>query len=289
MTQRKVFLLVVCLLLAACNLPQNLAGPQAWIDAPLDGSSLPLASYEIVFHAFAQGSPAAVELSINGLPVALQTGPDEPLMTVRYLWSPPKPGTYTLAARARDRQGTWGSPHVHTVTIGDPTPTPSPTETLTLTPTPTLTLTATPTPRAARLAFINTTRPDQVRYGTCSPNVLTFEVKADPADGVTGMVVFTRLQDQETGKNSGWDQGTALSPHGNGVFGRELNTNQLNGAGLYRNALLAYQFVATAAGGGILGRSPVYGDVTVTRCGIRVLPVPQGHTLTPSPTVEHVK
>jgi hypothetical protein len=294
MTYRKVFLLFLSLLLVGCNLPQDLTAPQAWIDAPLDGSTLPLAPYNIVFHAFAQGNPAAVELTINGQQVSLDpVSFDQPLVTIHYQWSPMQPGSYIITAHTQDRKGVWSSAHTHTVMIGSasPTSTPAltltPTPSLTLTPTPTLTSTATftvtATPTAAELVFINTTQPNRVYRGSCLPNQLTFEVTTNPTNEINGMVVFTRLQDTNSSKNSGWDTGTVLNPQGNGVFRRSINTSLLNGVGQFKSAQLSYQFVATTVDNTILGRSQVYSDVLVTQCGLRGISVPVASTPTPTP------
>jgi len=80
MTRRSILLIVTCIFLAGCNLSQG-TRPQAWIDAPLDGSSLLLAPYTIVFHAFAAGNPQAVELTINSQAVT----PDASNWTSRWL------------------------------------------------------------------------------------------------------------------------------------------------------------------------------------------------------------
>ena len=109
--------------------------PQAWIDAPLDGSTLPLSPYEIIFHASAPGNPAAVELTINGQPAALgSVSLGQSLVTIRYPWNPEQPGVYTITARTRDNMGNWSSPHTHVVSIGGPTITVTPVITVTVSP-----------------------------------------------------------------------------------------------------------------------------------------------------------
>jgi hypothetical protein len=84
--------------------------PQAWIDAPLNESYLPLEQYEIVFHISGQDSIALGELSINNQVVESQPNPDssKKLATLKYLWNPTEPGTYLLSVRAQDTDGTWG-------------------------------------------------------------------------------------------------------------------------------------------------------------------------------------
>lgn len=84
--------------------------PQAWIDAPLNESYLPLDPYEIVYHISGQESIAKGELSINDQVVETLSNPDssKKLATLKYLWTPTEPGTYLLSVRAQSADGTWG-------------------------------------------------------------------------------------------------------------------------------------------------------------------------------------
>lgn len=116
-------------------------GPRAWIDAPLDGSHLPLAAYEVVYHGTDPGGVTQLELSVNGAVVASSPSADaaETLVTVRYNWEPAAAGNYTLQARAQGRSGAWGEHATAVVVVGEvetPTPTPTPSEEPTLPPTP---------------------------------------------------------------------------------------------------------------------------------------------------------
>jgi hypothetical protein len=97
--------------LAACNLPGPddavaAAGPQAWIDAPLDHDTLPLAPYEIVAHASDPGGMAQIEISVDGAVIGTISG-SEPLLTARQTWTPPAPGEYLIQARALNSGGVW--------------------------------------------------------------------------------------------------------------------------------------------------------------------------------------
>ena len=55
-------------------------GSQAWIDAPLPGSSLPLAAVEIVAHAASPDGIAAFEINLNGQ-LLTSTEPTRPALT----------------------------------------------------------------------------------------------------------------------------------------------------------------------------------------------------------------
>jgi hypothetical protein len=140
-TRKCARFLILALLLAACDAPvpqpQAVAGgdaeqgrvPLAWIDAPLDGSSIPLAPYEVVYHGGDWGGVAQIELSVNGQVVASESGfgSSQTLVTMRYVWTPPAPGNYTLRARTQNRWGDWGEHASATVTVGAEAETPPPT------------------------------------------------------------------------------------------------------------------------------------------------------------------
>ena len=63
--------------------------PQAWIDAPLNESYLPLDQYEIVYHISDQEGIAQGELSINNQVVESLPNPDtsKKLATLKYIWT----------------------------------------------------------------------------------------------------------------------------------------------------------------------------------------------------------
>lgn len=136
MKKTNLFLLLALLaaLVTACD-PQaqqaaQASGPRAWIDNPLDGSSLPLAACEVVWHGAHAAGVAQLELSVNGAVVATIANPDpaQTLVTARYAWTPPAPGNYTLQARAQSQPGDWGAPATAIVTVGGETEAPVPTQ-----------------------------------------------------------------------------------------------------------------------------------------------------------------
>ncbi len=145
------FILVLVCLSAACGPTLGLkitdpaAGPSAWIDAPLNYSSLPLAEYDVVSHASDPGGIAAFELSVDGKVVATAPVPGDQagatLAHVQQPWQPAAPGVYLLSVRARDTQGNFGPYAYAHVTVGQVTATP--TVTPTVTPSATITPTAT--------------------------------------------------------------------------------------------------------------------------------------------------
>ena len=280
MNARKYLLLVACLLLAACNMPQNPAsGARAWIDAPLDGSTLPLAPYEIIFHAYAPANPAAVQLSINGQNV--EVGPadlSQPLATVHYLWSPDRPGRYVIMASSQDAKGNWSSPYIHTVMIEAATHTPTLTVTATSTPTltPTLTPTRTLTPTVALGISLLSKSTDEFffRGTTCGPTELTLKVQVSDPLKMKGVTLFFHLQDVASGNVTDWNSGVEMQAEGNGRFSITIPAQSIPSYDSYRQARFLYQFVGTDSKHGVIFRSPVYSDVILSYCGVLIIEPP---------------
>ena len=141
------------ILLAACSFPTIAggSGPYAWIDAPLDGSILPVdAPVQIVSHASAAGGIAKVELSIDSSVLSTDDVPEagQAYVLMQQSWTPTQPGTYQVRVRSETSGGQWSGYAVVNVTVeGSPSPTPVPSDTPTpvITFTPTLVITSTPT------------------------------------------------------------------------------------------------------------------------------------------------
>ena len=180
-----------------CNKPQaNVilqpppAVPRAWIDAPLDGSTIPLEPYEVVFHIANLNGVNRGELSVNGavIPSLKNPGGSEPLATLRHVWTPDRPGTYTLKVRSQSASGQWSDYSQAVVTVKGPTPTrnitPTPTRTPTNTPTPTLVI-------SSAFGFTHEVSTSQFYYGGCAPGKATFSVVVSDPAAVKSVFLFT--------------------------------------------------------------------------------------------------
>jgi hypothetical protein len=140
---RFLFLLTFALATVRCapQVSTGGGGPQAWIDAPLEGMQLPLAPYEIVTHAEDPAGISQFEFSINNSVIATTAGSAGSLSTVRQMWNPAAPGDYVISVRAMSASGAWGGEAVVHVNIYDAqfkTPVPL-TATAPALPTPTIT------------------------------------------------------------------------------------------------------------------------------------------------------
>lgn len=282
--------LLTGMLLSACNLHhseeiaavEQAGNIQTWIDAPLDGSTIPLASYEIVLHVFDPAEVRQVELSANGSLLANLPNPDpgKQLATLKYFWRPASPGNYMLKARAQSAGGDWSSEAVAVVTVSDFTMTPVITTTASVTPTSTLTATLTVTSTVAELSFTPQISTSTFYYGACGSDQVTIQVQV-PGDNVYSVVIFTNVKDQAGGGTTGWDEGSSMNPTGGGWFSRTISSRSVAGADRFKNAWLLYQFVASDRSNQIIGRSQIYSDITLAACGAAQPPV-MIDTITPT-------
>lgn len=218
-------LVIVAVLLSGCNFPTvSEAYPQpapqgklrAWVDAPLNGTLLPLnVPYPIVCHGADPGGIAAVELSLNGSAAETFSASeqDSMLLTASYNWVPATPGRTILECRAQNASGAWSEPAQSVVMVEEGTPTPSPTPTPTGTPTPTATLTPTP---IQQLGFAGPPvfRPSQINLPyDCPSSSLTAEIKVTSTQGIKVVVLFFRATDKGFAEHSEWAS-IAMNPVG---------------------------------------------------------------------------
>jgi len=122
---KKTFsMIVLIVLLAAACTPQGVPSPSAlsaWIDAPLDDSTIPLAPYQIVAHGSDPVQITLLEITVNGelLSRIENPSPGHLLLTAKADWNPPAPGVYTIQARGKNSAGDWSSYARAQVTVQD--------------------------------------------------------------------------------------------------------------------------------------------------------------------------
>ncbi len=247
------------MLLTACG-PQALlqvgsaAGNQAWIDAPLAGSHLPLAAIEIVAHAASPDGVASFEISLNGQLLA-KTDPDpasmdKTMMYTRYSWQPPAPGTYRIEVKAIDRNNQPGPPAQVVVVVGEPTPTP----------------TATPAP-----FFKVVVKPNHIYYfyrgADCGEKQAQFQVQVSDPAKVAGVWLFVRLRNKDGVETTDWGGALVMSPAGSGWYSYTLLSEEIPDFAKFRDAWVQYQFVAYDSSNAVVARSDVFWDVELSTCG----------------------
>jgi hypothetical protein len=106
------------------------AGPQAWIDTPLDNTILPLAPMTVIAHASAEGGVAGIEFTIDDQPYLSVAADGGRLVWSEVEWTPPGAGTYLVGARGLGTDGVAGATVTARVTISEdaslPVPIPGP-------------------------------------------------------------------------------------------------------------------------------------------------------------------
>jgi hypothetical protein len=120
---KPIFILyvIVSFLLGACTFAT--AGPQTWIDKPLDNTTAPLGPISILAHASGINGVSSVEFYVNGqlqppsVTPVWDTGVS--LAHAEKEFNPPGPGEYRIEVIAIDSAGNTGAPASVTVTISD--------------------------------------------------------------------------------------------------------------------------------------------------------------------------
>jgi hypothetical protein len=146
------------------------------------------------------------------------------------------------------------------------------------TPTP-VCITPTPIPAAAKgITFIHAVSSAQMFYGGCNPGQVTIDVTVSDPSAVDDVYLFTRLEDQESGQQTPWDDGHSMNPQGNGLYRIILNGDGIPNYNTYDTAWLVYQFVSTDSAQAINGRSPRIYDLALGTCGSAPAAPAQGIT-----------
>jgi len=286
--QLLVFVLLA-LVLSSCG-PDQIApikftgGSQAWIDAPLPGSILPLEAVEIVAHASSPDGIASFEISLNGQVLA-NTPPDSAsiensMMFTRFIWQPAAPGMYLIEVKAFDNQNQPGTSAEALVEVVEatatplatatPTATPLPTSTPTQTPLPTATPTRTPLPGPAPISFINNrvnTSKIYVNRDSCGRKEVDIYITVPPESAVTKVAIKYWMEDTNNASHvssSVTEQMTLVTPGGSEWIISVSPDGDIAGSNTFLSAVLNYQFTASNAKGTV--NSGVYSNVRVEYC-----------------------
>lgn len=278
-----VIQIILCFVfIAGCTLPMqartdqvvaSALGPEAWIDAPLDGMHLPKGvPYDVVFHITADTAVSRGELSINGSGVATLDNPNagSNLATLHYSFTPLQPGKYKLQVRAQDSSNAWSDYFDVTVFVDEMTPSITPTDIPSITPTlipsitPTLIPSITPTvTKPVGPVFSNIRLSANIFYRLDAvPNKVIFTVKVDDPAGIKLVEIYFRLRDLGNGATTDWAN-EDMEPGGGGMYTYTLShAHPALTPTSPKTKILEYQFIVTHPDQS-LTRSPVYSDVTL--------------------------
>jgi hypothetical protein len=187
--------MVLALLLAVPGASAQWTASAAWIDAPLNGSKLPVAPMTVTAHATDLAGVVGMELFVDGIRVAsASVGPD-PVVEAQLPWSPSAPGGHFLVVQGIGANGERSSSGFTFVFVGNPAASPSPTVTPSPSPTPSPTPSPAsippsrgPTPSATPTPVPDTTPPHAAISADPDPahttDVINLSVVADDAGGI---------------------------------------------------------------------------------------------------------
>lgn len=286
MNVRKSLLAIglLAMLAAGCAFPSDAGTPppqiQTWIDAPLDGSTIPLAPYTFVVSAsIYPGGVDDFELWVNGVleetvaVMFLSAGGPSKYAYSEYEWTPPAPGSYLLEARGLNSQGSGPLAQAQFNVAGVEFVAEPPTDEL---------------PEEEN-SDNGEALPGPIRFDTamfyygrgCTPQQVMVEFMiADP--DIFNVVLFMRLEDLGSGEKTDW---TAVSMNaiGNDYYGRTVASDQIPDAAMFKEAYFQVQIVVTGPDGSEITRTEVVRDqVVLLACG-EAPPPDEGPTATTEP------
>ncbi|NJC97673.1 MAG: hypothetical protein FIB03_15280 [Anaerolineae bacterium] len=210
-------------------------------------------------------SALPVDLSFLNTPTAGPTNSPEPTVTLITSREPTNtPDLFALNTEAPTNTFDPGAPVV--------TSTRQPTSTATVRPTITLEPVNpslfTPSPNI----FLSVQRStDQLVWGsTCDgARSIQFIVQAMAVRRMRYVLLFYRLQDKYSGRNTDRGGGAIMKDNDQGTYFYTLELDQLDDYRTFEDAWLQYQFVASTAGLTVLGRSVVdRTSVSMTHCKV---------------------
>lgn len=285
-TKLRLILVFLCIGLTSCDKPipvRPTPSPnQTWIDAPLHGSTLPIAPYSIVFHAASPSGIDTFEVQIDGVvldtvaPMSTGSGGSNygTLFHSESTWTPAAPGTYLISVRSKSSSGPFSSPALAQVTVVNNLEIQAVTPQAMVTPpgleavpvfTPTATFTPTPVQVEEGVPDPEFSSAEFYYRGSCSPKQLTIEVSIqDPS--VYSVVLFHRLKGTDSGETTAWTN-VPMTPLGGGYFNRMLQSEtEIPEFNKFLSAYLQVQIVATKQDGTEIGRTGVLSEVILKTC-----------------------
>jgi hypothetical protein len=248
---------------------------QAAIDMPRDNDSIPLVPYEIVYHGSDVTEVTQMELAVNSVPVSIQANPSPgtSFVIMRYLWTPPAPGTYIIQTRAQNQSGEWG-PYSYVTVIVELSAGLS--QTIPISPTSTTTIYKTPYPTQTSPVinimgdgmFTSIVKSDDWFYygpGNCQPREVDFTITIYKFYAIEYVFMFVRLDDKDGSGLTYWNDGKLMKETSSGTYITTIVLSDIPAYDSYPNAWLWYQFVIQKEDGGYI-RSKVYTDISLYKC-----------------------
>ena len=99
---------------------------------------------------------------------------------------------------------------------------------------------------------------NRIFWGVCKPGEVKVTARVTHPKDVYNVIFFVHLEDTTSDNSTPWSTGDAMNNNHRGKFTYTLNADVIDEHRHYRRAWVVYQLVATAPGGRILGRTPVF-------------------------------
>jgi hypothetical protein len=246
------------------------------IDSPANGTTFPMGSVNIAYHASSSDGVAAIELSIDGSVVSSMASPgsNQQVMALQYTWQPTTSGSHTIRVRAQNTKNAWSDYAAATVTIesaqaAEPTkePTKEPTQAPQATLEPTNAPEATATAEGITLVDIKHDK-DKFYYGnnSCGSHEITISTRVTDPEDVYQVVIFTRFADLESSAYTKWDSGHAMSKKSKDTYSITMTSTKIKNYNAYEFAIMRYQIVVEDKDGNRDVRSDVLQDIRLEVC-----------------------
>lgn len=206
-------------------------------------------------------------LPLDSIPFLAPPSPSQPPRPTATPFSLPAtftPDLFALNTEAPTTTPPTGTPQITDTPI--PTGTPTTRPTITLAPqdvhlfTPSLPIFLPPLLSTKQIVWGTTCQGDRS---------IKFEVSVKKVRRLRYVLLFTRLQDKYSGRNTDWGVGAIMSDNDLGTYFYTLRLDQIPDYQSYEDAWLQYQFVASTVGLTVLGRSIVSRDeISLTHCTV---------------------
>jgi CSLREA domain-containing protein len=120
---------------------------------------------------------------------------------------------------------------------------------------------------ALPMTFEPFVHPQEIVIGNCGENQVLITVQIDnPPSPIGYVLLFGRLAEKTSFAKSPWMDAVTMNPEGSGRWSYNLSVYDLPEYKTHVEAWLQYQFVVHDAAQQEIGRSDVFGNITVRRC-----------------------
>jgi hypothetical protein len=115
--------------------------------------------------------------------------------------------------------------------------------------------------------------PYQIFYG-CQPDTIEFKVEVNQPERIGAIYIFLRLQDKSTNELTAWGSSRAMNYTSDRItYTQKYSSASIENYNKYDDSFLLYQYVAVDPQQNVIGRSQVFKEISLSRCGAAPVPV----------------